>query len=76
LVADGIGEWDMSQPQPRHYTLESFEGILQPRLRRLQDALSKDRFEATLNNAVKTHNESVDEYAATHRQSGIIPKLY
>ncbi len=38
--------------------------------------LSKERFEATLNAAVKIHNESVDEYAATLRQSGIIPKLY
>ena len=76
LIADGIGEWDTSQPQPLNYSLESFEGILRPRLGRLQEALSKDRFEATLNNAVKIHNESVDEYAATLRQQGIIPKLY
>ncbi len=58
LVADGIGQWDMSKPGPRYYTLETFG------------------FETTLNNAVKIHNDSVDECAATLRQSGIIPKLY
>ena len=76
LVADGISQWRVSQPEPRYYTLETFEPILRPRLENLQDALSKERFEATLNNAVKIHNDSVDEYAATLRQSGIIPKLY
>jgi hypothetical protein len=76
LVADGIGQWDMSKAGPRYYTLETFEPILRSRLERLQQALSKDRFETTLNNAVKIHNDSVDEYASTLRQSGIIPKLY
>ena len=57
-------------------TLETFEPILRSRLERLQEVLSKGRFEATLNNAVKIHNDSVDEYSATLRQSGIIPKLY
>src|SRR5216683_2260068 len=71
LVADGIGQWDMSKPGPRYYTLETFEPVLRSRLERLQEALSKDRFETTLNNAVKIHNDSVDEYAATLRQSGI-----
>jgi hypothetical protein len=76
LVADGVGQWDMSKPGPRNYTLETFEPILRSRLEHLQKALSKDRFETTLNEAVKVHNDSVDEYAATLRQSGIIPKLY
>ena len=76
LVADGVGRWDMSKPGPRNYTLETFEPILRSRLEHLQQALSKHRFEATLNEAVKVHNDSVDEYAATLRQSGIIPKLY
>jgi hypothetical protein len=76
LVADGIGQWEVSQPGPRYYTLETFEPILRSRLERLQEALSKERFEATLNNAVKIHNSSVDEYAATLRQSGIVPKLF
>jgi len=76
LVADGIGQWDMSKPGPRYYTLETFEPVLRSRLEGLQEALSKDRFETTLNNAVKIHNDSVDECAATLRQSGIIPKLY
>ena len=76
LVADGIGQWDRSKAGPRYYTLETFEPILRSRLERLQQALAKDRFEVTLNNAVKIHNDSVDEYAATLRQSGIIPKLY
>lgn len=76
LVADGISQWDVSQPEPRYYTLETFEPILRSRLELLQKALSKECFEATVNNAVKIHNSSVDEYAATLRQSGIIPKLY
>jgi hypothetical protein len=76
LVADGISQWNVSQSGPRYYTLETFEPILRSRLERLQEALSKEHFEATLNNAVKVHNDSVDKYAATLRQSGIIPKLY
>ncbi len=76
LVAEGISEWGMSQAGPRYYSLETFDRVLQPRLARLQEALSKERFEATLNNAVRTHNASVDEYAASLRQSGIIPKIY
>jgi len=76
VVADGIGQWVVPQPEPRYYTLETFEPILRSRLEKLQNALSKERFEETLNNAVKIHNDSVDEYAATLRQSGIIPKLY
>jgi hypothetical protein len=75
LVADDIGEWDTSQPRPYSYSLETFASVLRPRLAGLQEALSKDRFEATLNHAVRTHNESVDEYAAKLRQSGIIPKF-
>jgi hypothetical protein len=76
LVADGISQWDSSNSQPRYYRLESFAGVLRPRLEPLQEALSQTRFETTLSNAVKTHNQSVDEYAATLRQSGITPKLY
>lgn len=75
LVAEGIAKWDMSQRESRHYTLEAFEPVLRARLEYLQQALSKDRFEATLNNAVKLHNNSVDEYAAALRQSGIIPRI-
>jgi hypothetical protein len=73
LVADNIGEWDTSQSRP--YSLETFEGVLRPRLAGLQDALSKDRFEATLNRAVKTHNEGVEEYAAKLRQRDIVPTI-
>jgi hypothetical protein len=76
LVADNIGEWDTAQPPLRPYSLDTFASVLRPRLTGLQDALSKDRFEATLNRAVRTHNESVEEYAARLRQSGIIPKSY
>jgi hypothetical protein len=76
LVADGVSQWNVSQSGPRYYTLETFEPILRSRLERLQEVLSKEHFEATLNNAVKVHNDSVDEYLATLRQSGIIPKLY
>jgi len=49
LVADDIGQWDMSKPGPRYYTLETFEPVLRSRLEGLQEALSKDRFETTLN---------------------------
>jgi hypothetical protein len=75
LVADGVGQWDTSKPGPRYYALETFEPVLRSRLESLQEALSKDRFETTLRNAVKVHNEAVDEYAASLRQKGIIPKI-
>lgn len=75
LVAEGIAKWDTSQHGSSHYTLEAFEPVLRARLEYLQQALAKDQFEATLNNAVKMHNDSVDEYTATLRQSGIIPKI-
>ena len=73
LVADGISEWDTSQPPPYVYSLEAFGSILRPRLAGLQEALSKERFEATLNRAVKTHNDSVEEYATQLRQRGVVP---
>jgi hypothetical protein len=76
LVADGIGEWDMVTPGPRYYDLENFESTLRSRVEQLQEALSRDRFEETLNNAVKIHNEGVDKYVARLRQSGIEPKFY
>ena len=77
LLADGISEWDTSQPRSAcPYSLDSFERVLRPRLAALQEALSRERFEGTLNNAVKTHNASVEEYAASLRQSGINPKFY
>lgn len=76
-MADGVSEWDISEPKSAYpYSLENFERILQYRLAALQEALSKERFEATLNNAVNTHNASVEEYAASLRQSGITPKFY
>lgn len=75
LVADGISRWDASQSGPQYYTLETFEPILRSRLERLQKALSKERFEETLN-AVKVHNDSVDEYTSRLRGSGVIPKIY
>jgi len=77
LLADGISEWDTSQPRSAYpYSLDSFERVLRPRLAALQEALSRERFEGTLNNVVKTHNASVEEYAASLRQSGINPKFY
>jgi hypothetical protein len=75
LVADDVGEWDTSRPRPDSYSLETFERILRPRLAGLREALSKDRFEATLNRAVRAHNKSVEEYAAELRQSDITPKV-
>jgi hypothetical protein len=76
LVADGISRWDATQAGAQYYTLETFEPILRSRLGRLQEALSKECFEATLNNAVKVHNAAVDEYASRLRGSGVIPKIY
>jgi hypothetical protein len=75
LVTDGISQWNTSTPGPRHYTLETFAAVLRSRLGHLQEALSENRFEATLNTAVKIHNDSVDEYASKLRQSGRIPKF-
>jgi hypothetical protein len=75
LVADRISEWDTSYHRPS-YSLETFGSILGPRLGRLQEALSKDHFEVTLNEAVRIHNENVDKYAASLREQGITPKFY
>ncbi|MGA7907780.1 MAG: hypothetical protein WCA16_10270 [Candidatus Sulfotelmatobacter sp.] len=76
LVADGIGPWSRPDARPSCYSLEDFDRALRVRLSRLQEALSKDRFEETLSSAVRTHNESVDQYAATLRGSGIVPRFY
>jgi hypothetical protein len=75
LVADGVSQWDTTRRASSAYSLETFEGILRPRLAHLQDALSKEHFEATLENAVRIHNESVDRYAAKLRESGLVPKI-
>ena len=53
VSTDDIGMWDTSPPRPDSYSLETFADILRPRLAGLQEALSKERFEATLNRAVK-----------------------
>ena len=77
LVAEGASQWHAPQlGQPRYCTLETFEPILRSQLESLQERLSKEHFAATLNDAVKIHNESVDQYDAMLRQSGIIPKVY
>jgi hypothetical protein len=76
LVADGISEWETTRPLPYGYSLGTFDSVLRPRLAHLQDALSKEHWEATLSNAVRVHNKSVDEYAAKLCQSGIVPKIY
>ena len=52
------------------------EPILRSRLDRLQETLSKECFEATLNSAIQAHNDAVDSYASMLRGSGIIPKIY
>jgi hypothetical protein len=76
LVADGVAEWDTDRRRGYSYSLRSFGSVLSPRLARLQEALSKERCEATLRDAVRAHNESVEAYATNLRQSGIIPKIY
>jgi len=76
LLADGVAEWDTDRRRGYSYSLRTFGSVLSPRLARLQDALSKERCEATLRDAVRAHNESVEAYAAKLRQSGIIPKIY
>jgi hypothetical protein len=73
LLAEAIGMWDKSQPLS-NYSLENLESILRPRLEPLQQALSKDHFEATLNNAAKIHQQNVDQYLASFRPSGVSPK--
>lgn len=76
LVADGVSQWGASGSGTQYYTLETFEPILRSRMDNLQYTLSKERFEGTLNDAVRTHNACVDEYAAALRKSGIVPKVY
>lgn len=73
LLAEAIGMWDKSQPVS-NYSLENLESILRPRLETLQQALSKERFEATLNNAARIHQQNVDQYLASFRPSSVSPK--
>lgn len=73
LLAEAIGMWDKSQPVS-NYSLKNLESILRSRLEPLQQALSKDRFEATLNNAARIHQQNVDQYLASFRPSGVSSK--
>jgi hypothetical protein len=73
LVADGIAKWDTRQRDLQNFSLENFEKVLRPRLAQLEGALSKERFEVTLDAATAIHNISVDEYAERLRRSGIEP---
>ena len=76
LVADGFAKWETTRPVPYSYSLDNMESILRPRLATLQTALSKENFEKTLQQAVVTHNQAVDAYAARLNRAGIVPKFY
>jgi|SRR5271165_738982 len=46
-----------TEHQPAYYRLESLGRILQPQFEQLKEALSEERFEISLNEAVRIHNE-------------------
>jgi hypothetical protein len=58
---------------PASYRLESLGRILQPQFERLKEALSEERFEASLNEAVRIHNARTEEYVAKLHEQGITP---
>ncbi len=76
LVADGIAQWSLTEPRPRAYSLEDFASMLRPRLDQLLEGLSKQRFEATLKNAIDLHNNAIDQYAAEAKKAGFEPTVY
>ncbi len=50
--------------------------MLRPRLDQLLEGLSKQRFEATLKNAIDLHNIAIDQYAAEAKKAGFEPTVY
>ncbi len=64
-----------TEHQPAHYRLETLGRILQPQFERLKEALSEERFETSLNEAVRIHNERTDKYVAKLHEQGITPKF-
>jgi hypothetical protein len=68
LVADGLTRWD-TPPAPT-YSLDTFATVLRPRLIELQQKLSAENFQRTLETARRRHNASVDRYTERLRQQG------
>jgi hypothetical protein len=62
--------------QPAYYRLESLGRVLQPQFEQLKEALSEERFEISLNEAVRIHNERTDKYVAKLHEEGITPKFF
>jgi hypothetical protein len=67
---------DAKEHQAPYYRLATLGAILKPQFGRLEDALSKQSFEATLNAAVRMHNDRTDNYVAELHQKGIRPKFW
>jgi hypothetical protein len=64
-----------AEHQPAYYRLESLSRILQPQFEQLKGALSEERFEISLNKAVRIHNERTDKYVAKLHEQGTTPKF-
>lgn len=77
LVAEGVSEWNLSTaPKAHRYSLESFGQVLRRHLPDLEQSLSEENVETTMDRAVELHNKAVDEYAARLSASGFTPKFY
>jgi hypothetical protein len=59
--------------KPAYYTIRNIEGVLRPRYEYLRDAMSEARYEATLNEVVRLHNQVIDQQVAQLRERGIEP---
>ena len=64
-----------TERQPAYHRLESLGRILQPQFEQLKEALSEERFETSLNEAVRIHNERTNRYVAKLHEQGITPKF-
>jgi hypothetical protein len=76
VIEAARGPEETSEHQPPYYRLESLSRTLQPQFEQLKGALSEERFENTLNEAVRIHNERTDQRVAELQERGITPKFF
>jgi hypothetical protein len=64
-----------AESRPNYYLLRTLARVLPPHFEGLRVALSKERFESTLHNAVTIHNDRTDRYVAKLQEKGITPRF-
>ena len=75
LAVAAIGDSKEKAKSGDFYDLRTLPGVFQPLFDDLKNALSDERFRATLDEAVRINNERVDQYAAKLQEQGITPRF-